>query len=689
MKKSLCRGILIPLLLLYTGMVNAQNDSISEIRHYNYSSDITGAANQLYRIAIACQSGRLATWKDILITDTRPAMAIALIPSGSNLAVANDRLEIEIWSLEKRNIRLGRLKGHTAAVKTLDYSPDARYLLSAGLDKTIRIWDIKNFSLYKNLPCQKPVNTACFSPNGNLLAYDQGNNIVIFNYNKNTAVQSLNDGHKQSILKISFSDDGKYLVSCDKSGEVIVWRVADGEIWRRLSIPGGIKDADIHHNNKYLATIDQAGKLKLWNLKKEELLQTRNSQKAGRTVQFSYDYAKEQALLTHSDQRNCYLWDIVRLEPAFDLLAAGMQEERMSRWNRKRANETSEAYGQRVNDSLQLKNASVRSEVLTELGTRWRPLGKPERSEYAPEQQSYTVTIPGILPFTLKIEPGECRDFEECFSRCELRNPIYTLNERDEFGLSYLEIKDPVKDRIYYLDEQNRHIEPRKEIVSGEIVKKIGEEEVVLRQKLKDYFDQEMAQQRISDNVKVNVEARPQEGIGEKGQPVIDYHIAYSYEVLKTDKKNIGDWAPGRYLLAESNAATATVQVIRETFEKELAGYITPDKNITIKITGSADGSPILNPIKYTGLYGDFEEDPYYLNGNMDNISISTKTGIGSNNQLAYLRTYGVRHFLENEIPALKNTDNAFEHRVFISEERGNEFRRVSIELIIHNAFAQ
>lgn len=252
--------------------------------------------------------------------------------------------------------------------------------------------------------------------------------------------------------------------------------------------------------------------------------------------------------------------------------------------------------------------------------------------------------------------------------------------------MAYLEVDDP-RGQVFYCDNRRPEAAPRRETVSEDIVKRIGEEEVVLQQKLKDFFDQELAQQRLSDNVRVSVNARPQEGIGEDGRPTVNYHVAYSYEVFKTDKKDISDWAPGRYLLAESNAAAATVKVIRETFGKELAEYIKPGRNVTIKVTGSADGSPILKPLKYSGIYGDFDGEPYYLNGNMENVSISSKTGVATNSQLAFLRTYGVRHFIEQEIPALKQTRNTFEHHVFVSEERGNQFRRVSIEIIIHNAF--
>lgn len=686
MKRSLGRKIFFPLLLLCANLSFAQTDVVKEIRHYDYCADILGASNQLYRMVIACNTGRLTTWKDILVTDTRKATAIALNPSGSNFVIATDKFDLEVWSLEKRNIQYAKLKGHTAPVRTLDYSRDTRYFLSAGEDKTLKIWDAKEFKLFRNLPCLMPVKAACFSPNGYFIACDQGNDIVIFNFEKTIAVMGLS-GHKLPLRKLKFTDDGKYLMSLDEGGNVIVWNITDGRIYRQMKISGEVRDADIHHNNKYLATVDSVGHLSIWNLKKEELVQTLPLQKTGKTVHFSYDYDKKKALLVNCDLRYCYLWEIVRLEPAFDVLAARMTEERMDKWSSKRLGESSGEYEKRVNDSLQQKRVEAMRQAVTELGLKWRPLGKPERSEYLEKYAGYVLTFPQLKPFVLRVYAEDRTNFEKDFDKCEFLNPVYALDERDEFSLDYVEVYDPIQKKKHYFDNIQLRPQEQPKAVSKEIVRQVGEEEMILKRKLQDFFAKEMAEQKISDNIRVSVEARPKESIGENGEAVVDYYIDYSYEVLKTEKKNVGDWAPGRYLLNESNAATASVNVIQETFENELAPYIAPGKRVTVKVTGSADGSPIVGTIKYTGLYGNFDEVPYYLNGNMDHISVSSKGGISTNSQLAFLRTYGVRHFIEQNIPALQKTNNLFEHHVFVSEERGQEHRRVSIKIVIHDAF--
>lgn len=692
MKQAFYKEIFTMALLLLAGILSAQEKEVlKEKRCYDYCDNITASSNQLYRMVVAGEKGRYATWKDILVMDSRPATAISLSPSGSHFAIATDKMLIELWSLETRDLLLGKLKGHTGVIRVLNYSKDAKYLLSAGADGNIKIWDVKEQVLYKNMVNKAPVNAACFSPNGYFIATDKGKDIVIRNFSKDKVVQTLN-GHQLALKKLKFSDDGLYLLSYDTGNNVIVWKTSDWSKYREMKMPVIIRDIDMHHNNKYLVTVDSKGQLMMWNLKKGELMQTLKGKNPANTVTFSYDYSKQESLLTHTDTKVCYIWDIVHLDPAFDILLHAALDEKMELWTRKGKEESSEAYELRVNDSTLLtRQSELEREIVTELGLKWRPIGKPELGAYDKDTMGYMVEFPELAPFVLKIEEEEAIAFRENIGRYEFLNPVYALNDSDEFYLNYLEIKDPVQNKTYYYDNIGKRQPEKKEVklVSGEIIKKVGEEEAVLRQKLMDFFEKEMAEQRISDNVKVNVDAKAKESLGEDGTPVVDYHVKYSYEVLKSDKKNIGDWAPGRYLLEESNAAKSSVEVIRQTFEGELAKYISTGKNITVRVTGSADGSPIVKAIPYGGKYGDFNGEPYYLNGNLDNISISAKEGVAANNQLAYLRTYGVRYFIEHEIGVLKNTRNAFEHYVNVAEERGDEFRRVSIEIIIHDAFGK
>ena len=121
-------------------------------------------------------------------------------------------------------------------------------------------------------------------------------------------------------------------------------------------------------------------------------------------------------------------------------------------------------------------------------------------------------------------------------------------------------------------------------------------------------------------------------------------------------------------------------QVVRQFLEQH------PDYPVLLKNKDFTKCRPFV-PIKYSGIYGDFNGVLYYLKGNIKNISISYKIGVSTNNQLAFRYTYRVWHFIGQKFPALRQTVNDFEYHVFIAEERGDKYRRISTGITIHDAF--
>ena len=70
-------------------------------------------------------------------------------------------------------------------------------------------------------------------------------------------------------------------------------------------------------------------------------------------------------------------------------------------------------------------------------------------------------------------------------------------------------------------------------------------------------------------------------------------------------------------------------------------------------------------------------------------MTVTQKSGITTNGQLAFLRTQGVEHFLKTEVEPLKHTENAFQSFAVENKEKGGGYRRVSVEITIHDAFKE
>ena len=119
----------------------------------------------------------------------------------------------------------------------------------------------------------------------------------------------------------------------------------------------------------------------------------------------------------------------------------------------------------------------------------------------------------------------------------------------------------------------------------------------------------------------------------------------------------------------------------------DFAKYLSEGKQVKVIITGSADASPIRGRIAYRGQYGEFVDEPYYKDGNLDNITVTKASGITTNEQLALLRAAGVMNYIEANVSTLRNTQNEYEYHVEVAKERGGEFRKINVEFLIMDAF--
>ena len=172
--------------------------------------------------------------------------------------------------------------------------------------------------------------------------------------------------------------------------------------------------------------------------------------------------------------------------------------------------------------------------------------------------------------------------------------------------------------------------------------------------------------QRVSDNVKIEVQTNVQDN---------DLIISVAYETLVVADA-ADDYALGKYTIQSSNACML------------MCNFLKNGTKVDVIITGATDGTPIRSKIPYKGEYGDFNDKPITLNGASYNMTVTQKTGVTTNGQLAFLRTQGVEDFLKTQVEPLKHTENTFQEYAVENKEKGGGYRRVSVEMTIRGAFA-
>ncbi|KAF9573079.1 hypothetical protein EC968_009039 [Mortierella alpina] len=95
--------------------------------------------------------------------------------AAAQLAFKNGTDVVHVWETEAGNGR--PLRGHTAPIRDVAYSPKGDFIASCSDDKTIRLWETRTWSCSCNIDISDdgPAKSIAFSPDGNQLASAGGN----------------------------------------------------------------------------------------------------------------------------------------------------------------------------------------------------------------------------------------------------------------------------------------------------------------------------------------------------------------------------------------------------------------------------------------------------------------------------------------------------------------------------------
>ena len=147
-------------------------------------------------------------------------------------------MTVKLW-----RVRDGRLmatfEGHSGAVMSVAYSPDANTIASGSVDSTVKLWTVFDGALLRTLEGHtKRVMSLAFSSDGATVLSASGearvpveardNTIRLWRVSDGTHLKTLT-GHERAVVTAAFSPDGQLVASASLDAKLVLWRVADGE----------------------------------------------------------------------------------------------------------------------------------------------------------------------------------------------------------------------------------------------------------------------------------------------------------------------------------------------------------------------------------------------------------------------------------------------------------------------------
>ncbi len=680
----------------------AQESNVKVSKNLNYRQKVTPSVLDNYLYSTYYGEGKKCyNLKGFSIVNlSQKAKSIKMNPAGASFAVLsgdNNSQKVEIFSAISENKKLHEFT-NIANPQAIAYSSDSKSFFIATVSELLE-YDTKTLQLKQSTKLSFTPTDIAVSGNDYYLAISgissksdpHSYSVYILDFDSKQIIQSIpiND----NILSVQFSDDSSMLGTLTDNKLVVS---STRNFTQLLKFPFAVKNLyssfAFHPEGKYLALASIQNNIKFLNLTDTEesaYISESDNMNFTKYIRFVKD-GKQNIYLTYPTAKSLKYRMISGLSPNLTRILREELLARMEEWSKIRDGETEDEYRLRVNEESRIRQARLfEQEIATHMAEDLVMNSTVTLGGYNPENNMLTLNFDNMPTVYLTVPEKEVQDFMVT-ENLEFRDAVYGLTKNDKFELIYANVYNKATGKTYEFNNLNRQsldfLSTESEFVPIEIVQQSSMEEVKLNAIKKNVIEEAKKRKLISNHTNINVSTAVVSDYDALGNKITNYKVAFNYTV-NAKYSAYEDFPAGKYKISESNAAESMLKIVAQAFETDFAQYIKAGKKVKVKITGSADALAINGTIAYDGKYGEFENEPCYIDNTLSNITVTKKTGIMKNEQLAFIRATAVKDYIQQNVKTLNDMNTDYQYNIELSDKSGGKYRRINVEFTFINAF--
>lgn len=694
MKKNFLLTMLV-CAALFPFSSSAQSDDEEPVAKSDYhfkSAKPVKQMESLYTVVVSATENGVQTTTGIPLHDGKDRVVrISLNPTGEDAVVIKTNKKgvayLETYTMDGEGKTLMKFDSkHLGKPLAAVYTPDARQIAVATETGTY-LFETKKFKQTgEKIPFTCNPTMLTFSPNGYFLAAAGNGKVEVMNFEENTMRRTINPGEDIADVVFSKSSEEMAVLTTDGMAEIYDTRSFNVKMMVE-DLNKGVA-CDFNNDGKYLAVIGDDDTVTVVNLLKPEDRLTFQVPDAHLTdVLFIRDSAENPILIASNE--NGLNARRIQLEPYYAKLVSDEVDMKMSEWLKRMPDETTDAYMLRVNDETRAKQRRLfEDEISTQLAGNLTSMSTVSLGSYDADNEVLAVNFDNMPTIFLPVPRADLSGINTA-DDLAISDQQYGLLDDDTFELIYAKFTNKHTGEEYIYDNVNRkpmNFMNNDNVVSIELVQQQMMEEMKLEEIKEQIVAEAKKDNIISDHTNITVSAEVIPDYDANGNKIMNYDVNFTYQV-DPEFSAAEDFAPGKYRAEQSGAASAMLNIVKNAFEGDFANYVKAGKRLNVKISGTADATPVRSTIAYDGAYGDIENEPIHQGDIMSSMTVTQKDGIKTNEQLAFLRAYGVKEFLQNNVSGLNDMDARYDYNIEVSEGKGSEFRRITVAFTFVDAF--